>query len=165
MAPECLQEARTLGLEADKWGFGATVWEVFSGIPMPISALDPAKVRAPQLASRAPPPRFVKRVDERPSLGRMGWSAGAPPEGALAATSHSSHPQKLQFYEERQQLPAPKWMELATLIQQCMVYEPGQRPSFRAIIRDLNSLITSGGRWAGLGGRGRQVCWAQSRIR
>ncbi|XP_026894130.1 tyrosine-protein kinase JAK3 [Acinonyx jubatus] len=93
VAPECLQEARTLGLEADKWGFGATVWEVFSGIPMPISTLDPAK--------------------------------------------------KLQFYEERQHLPAPKWMELATLIQQCMAYEPGQRPSFRAIIRDLNSLITS----------------------
>ncbi|KAF3829278.1 hypothetical protein GH733_003542, partial [Mirounga leonina] len=93
VAPECLQEARTLGLEADKWGFGATAWEVFSGIPMPISTLDPAK--------------------------------------------------KLQFYEERQHLPAPKWTELAILIQQCMAYDPGQRPSFRAIIRDLNSLITS----------------------
>ncbi|OWK12303.1 hypothetical protein Celaphus_00002981, partial [Cervus elaphus hippelaphus] len=93
VAPECLQEARTLGLEADKWGFGATVWEVFSGVTVPISALEPAK--------------------------------------------------KLQFYQERQQLPAPKWMELALLIQQCMAYEPGQRPSFRAVIRDLNSLITS----------------------
>lgn len=72
-------------------------------------------------------------------------------------TSHSTHPQKLQFYEERQHLPAPKWMELATLIQQCMAYEPGQRPSFRAIIRDLNSLITSGARWAWQGGRGWQV--------
>lgn len=47
VAPECLQEARTLGLEADKWGFGATVWEVFSGVTMPVSTLDPAKVRAP----------------------------------------------------------------------------------------------------------------------
>ncbi|XP_053439882.1 tyrosine-protein kinase JAK3 isoform X1 [Nycticebus coucang] len=93
VAPECLQEARTLGLEADKWGFGATVWEVFSGVTMPISTLDPAK--------------------------------------------------KLQFYEQRQQLPAPKWTELALLIQQCMAYEPDQRPSFRAVIRDLNSLITS----------------------
>ncbi|XP_036731956.2 tyrosine-protein kinase JAK3 isoform X1 [Manis pentadactyla] len=93
VAPECLHEARTLGLEADKWGFGATVWEVFSGVTMPISTLDPAK--------------------------------------------------KLQFYEERQQLPAPKWVELALLIEQCMAYEPGQRPSFRAVIRDLNSLITS----------------------
>nr|XP_026245760.1 tyrosine-protein kinase JAK3 [Urocitellus parryii] len=93
VAPECLQETQTLGLEADKWGFGATVWEVFSGIPMPLINLDPAK--------------------------------------------------KLKFYEDRQQLPAPKWTELALLIQQCMAYEPGQRPSFRAIIRDLNSLITS----------------------
>ncbi|KAM4856423.1 tyrosine-protein kinase JAK3 [Urocitellus parryii] len=93
VAPECLQETQTLGLEADKWGFGATVWEVFSGIPMPLINLDPAK--------------------------------------------------KLKFYEDQQQLPAPKWTELALLIQQCMAYEPGQRPSFRAVIRDLNSLITS----------------------
>uniref|UniRef100_A0A2K5WFY6 Tyrosine-protein kinase n=1 Tax=Macaca fascicularis TaxID=9541 RepID=A0A2K5WFY6_MACFA len=95
VAPECLRKAQTLSLEADKWGFGATVWEVFSGVTMPISALDPAKVR------------------------------------------------KLQFYEDRQQLPAPKWTELALLIQQCMAYEPVQRPSFRAVIRDLNSLISS----------------------
>uniref|UniRef100_A0A2K5YYM6 Tyrosine-protein kinase n=1 Tax=Mandrillus leucophaeus TaxID=9568 RepID=A0A2K5YYM6_MANLE len=93
VAPECLWKAQTLSLEADKWGFGATVWEVFSGVTMPISALDPAK--------------------------------------------------KLQFYEDRQQLPAPKWTELALLIQQCMAYEPVQRPSFRAVIRDLNSLISS----------------------
>ncbi|ELW67167.1 Tyrosine-protein kinase JAK3 [Tupaia chinensis] len=93
VAPECLQEARTLGLEADKWGFGATAWEVFSGVTMPVSTLDPA--------------------------------------------------QKLQFYTGRQQLPAPKWTELALLIQDCMDYEPGRRPSFRAVIRDLNSLITS----------------------
>ena len=48
-------------------------------------------------------------------------------------------------------------MELATLIQQCMAYESGQRPSFRAIIRDLNSLITSGAHWAGQGGQGWHV--------
>lgn len=70
MAPECLQEARTLGLEADKWGFGATVWEVFSGIPMPISTLDPAKVRAPALTSRVP---VWEKGGLRSSLGRMGW--------------------------------------------------------------------------------------------
>ncbi|XP_004646923.1 tyrosine-protein kinase JAK3 isoform X2 [Octodon degus] len=93
VAPECLDEARTLGLEADKWGFGATVWEVFSGAPMPTRALDPAK--------------------------------------------------KLRFYEEQRQLPAPRWTELATLIRQCMDYDPRRRPSFRAVIRDLNSLSTS----------------------
>ena len=80
-----------------------------------------------------------------------------PSEGALGLTSPSSCPQKLQFYQERQQLPAPKWMELALLIQQCMAYEPGQRPSFRAVIRDLNSLITSGAHWARQGGQGRHV--------
>ncbi|KAJ1218046.1 hypothetical protein NDU88_005632 [Pleurodeles waltl] len=49
---------------------------------------------------------------------------------------------KLQFYEDRHQLPAPKWMELANLINSCMDYEPDFRPSFRAVIRDLNSLFT-----------------------
>ncbi|XP_021493818.1 tyrosine-protein kinase JAK3 [Meriones unguiculatus] len=93
VAPECLQEAQALGLEADKWGFGATAWEVFSGAPVHITALEPAK--------------------------------------------------KLKFYEDRGQLPAPKWTELAGLIAQCMDYDPGRRPSFRAILRDLNGLITS----------------------
>lgn len=93
VAPECLQEAGTLNLEADKWGFGATTWEVFSGAPMHITSLEPAK--------------------------------------------------KLKFYEDRGQLPALKWTELAGLIAQCMAYDPGRRPSFRAILRDLNGLITS----------------------
>uniref|UniRef100_A0A4W4FTP6 Tyrosine-protein kinase n=1 Tax=Electrophorus electricus TaxID=8005 RepID=A0A4W4FTP6_ELEEL len=49
---------------------------------------------------------------------------------------------KLLFYEDRHQLPSPKWAELAHLINSCMDYEPSQRPSFRAVIRDLNSLFT-----------------------
>lgn len=69
VAPECLQEARTLGLEADKWGFGATVWEVFSGVTVPISTLEPAKVRAPALASRA----LIWQKGRMKSLGEDGW--------------------------------------------------------------------------------------------
>nr|XP_061800654.1 tyrosine-protein kinase JAK2-like [Nerophis lumbriciformis] len=49
---------------------------------------------------------------------------------------------KLMFYKDRHQLPAPKWIELANLINSCMDYEPSHRPSFRAVIRDLNSLFT-----------------------
>ncbi|NWR81867.1 JAK3 kinase, partial [Centropus unirufus] len=56
-------------------------------------------------------------------------------------------PQKLEFYQNSLQLPAPKWTELATLITQCMDYQPPRRPCFRALIRDLNSLITSGEPW------------------
>uniref|UniRef100_F7F934 Tyrosine-protein kinase n=1 Tax=Monodelphis domestica TaxID=13616 RepID=F7F934_MONDO len=93
VAPEYLWDTKLLSLESDKWSFGATLWEIFSGGTMPISTLEPAK--------------------------------------------------KLQFYKEKQQLPALKWTELATLIGQCMEYTPHLRPSFRAIIRDLNSLITS----------------------
>uniref|UniRef100_A0A8C5IFQ1 non-specific protein-tyrosine kinase n=1 Tax=Junco hyemalis TaxID=40217 RepID=A0A8C5IFQ1_JUNHY len=44
---------------------------------------------------------------------------------------------------DQQQLPAPRWPELAALVSQCMEYEPQRRPCFRALIRDLNSLITS----------------------
>ncbi|NXM72784.1 JAK3 kinase, partial [Serilophus lunatus] len=93
VAPECVSDPKSLALPADKWGFGATLWEIFSGGIMPLSLLEPQK--------------------------------------------------KLDFYQSRLQLPAPKWPELATLMAQCMEYEPQRRPCFRALIRDLNSLITS----------------------
>uniref|UniRef100_A0A8C9WIK0 non-specific protein-tyrosine kinase n=1 Tax=Scleropages formosus TaxID=113540 RepID=A0A8C9WIK0_SCLFO len=51
--------------------------------------------------------------------------------------------QKLMFYENHEQLPSPKWTELADLIGRCMEYDPALRPSSRGIIRQLNSLITS----------------------
>ncbi|NWX49877.1 JAK3 kinase, partial [Steatornis caripensis] len=93
VAPECLRDPKSLALPADKWSFGATLWEIFSGGNMPVSLLEPRK--------------------------------------------------KLDFYESSLQLPAPKWTELAMLIAQCMDYQPRRRPCFRALIRDLNSLITS----------------------
>nr|XP_033781534.1 tyrosine-protein kinase JAK2 isoform X2 [Geotrypetes seraphini] len=73
------------------------------------------------------------------SFGTTLWeicSGGDKPLSALDTQ------RKLQFYEDRHQLPAPKWTELANLINNCMDYEPDFRPSFRAIIRDLNSLFT-----------------------
>ncbi|XP_061458224.1 tyrosine-protein kinase JAK3 [Rhineura floridana] len=50
---------------------------------------------------------------------------------------------KLEFYQNRHQLPPLKWTELANLVGQCMDYNPQWRPAFRAILRDLNSIITS----------------------
>lgn len=64
------------------------------------------------------------------------------PAGASQAWFFPS--QKRLFYEDRHQLPAPKWTELANLITSCMDYEPLHRPSFKAIIRDLNGLFTPG---------------------
>ncbi|XP_066501247.1 tyrosine-protein kinase JAK2a [Hoplias malabaricus] len=90
--PECVEDSRNLSLDTDKWGFGTTLWEIYTGGEKPLSSYDSSK--------------------------------------------------KLLFYEDRHQLPAPKWTELANLINSCMDYEPSQRPSFRAIIRDLNSLFT-----------------------
>uniref|UniRef100_A0A4W3JVI8 Tyrosine-protein kinase n=1 Tax=Callorhinchus milii TaxID=7868 RepID=A0A4W3JVI8_CALMI len=83
----------------------------------------------------------ISLATDKWSFGTTLWeicSGGDKPLSALDTT------RKLQFYEDRHQLPAPKWTELANLINNCMDYEPDFRPSFRAIIRDLNSLFTPG---------------------
>ncbi|XP_012646109.1 non-receptor tyrosine-protein kinase TYK2 isoform X1 [Microcebus murinus] len=48
--------------------------------------------------------------------------------------------EKERFYQKQHQLPEPSCPELATLTRQCLTYEPGQRPSFRTILRDLTRL-------------------------
>ncbi|NXU77461.1 TYK2 kinase, partial [Oreotrochilus melanogaster] len=52
------------------------------------------------------------------------------------------HPpsEKEAFYEKRQRLPQPSCKELGSLISQCLSYSPGERPSFRSILRDLTQL-------------------------
>ncbi|XP_042769635.1 tyrosine-protein kinase JAK2 isoform X2 [Panthera leo] len=84
-------------------------------------------------------PKNLNLATDKWSFGTTLWeicSGGDKPLSALDSQ------RKLQFYEDRHQLPAPKWTELANLINNCMDYEPDFRPSFRAIIRDLNSLFT-----------------------
>lgn len=83
--------------------------------------------------------KHLSLTTDKWSFGTTLWeicSGGDKPLHALDSQ------RKLQFYEDRHQLPAPKWMELANLINSCMDYEPDFRPSFRAVIRDLNSLFT-----------------------
>ncbi|XP_069073053.1 tyrosine-protein kinase JAK3 isoform X1 [Pleurodeles waltl] len=85
-------------------------------------------------------PGKVALESDKWSFGITVWaifSGGGTPLSALDPLA------KLQFFQKQLQLPAPKWIELATLITQCTNYRPELRPSFRAIIRDLNSLITS----------------------
>ncbi|NXD17145.1 JAK3 kinase, partial [Nothocercus nigrocapillus] len=41
VAPECVSSPQSLALPADKWSFGATLWEIFSGGNMPVSLLEP----------------------------------------------------------------------------------------------------------------------------
>ncbi|NXF74825.1 TYK2 kinase, partial [Sclerurus mexicanus] len=48
--------------------------------------------------------------------------------------------EKERFYEKRLRLPEPSCRELASLISQCLDYSPGERPSFRTILRDLTRL-------------------------
>ncbi|NXA27972.1 JAK2 kinase, partial [Ibidorhyncha struthersii] len=54
VAPECLSDPKSLALPADKWSFGATLWEIFSGGNMPVSLLEPQKVRLPRPAASRP---------------------------------------------------------------------------------------------------------------
>ncbi|TRY95840.1 hypothetical protein DNTS_021378 [Danionella cerebrum] len=72
------------------------------------------------------------------SFGTTLWEICSGGENPLANMDSSK---KHLFYENHHQLPAPKWTELANLINSCMDYEPAYRPSFRGIIRDLNALF------------------------
>ncbi|XP_064416951.1 non-receptor tyrosine-protein kinase TYK2 [Latimeria chalumnae] len=48
--------------------------------------------------------------------------------------------EKERFYEKKQKLPEPSSKELASFISKCLKYDPGERPSFRAILRELTEL-------------------------
>ncbi|NWT07147.1 TYK2 kinase, partial [Mionectes macconnelli] len=45
--------------------------------------------------------------------------------------------EKERFYEQRGRLPEPSCRDLGSLLSQCLRYNPGERPSFRTILRDL----------------------------
>nr|XP_032826686.1 tyrosine-protein kinase JAK2-like [Petromyzon marinus] len=94
LPPECLEDPRRLSLLADKWGYGATLWEICMQGERPLHNL--------------------------------------------------TREEKVNFYARRQQLGKLSWPELAELISRCMNYDPEMRPSFRAVVRELNSLINSG---------------------
>ncbi|CAF93163.1 unnamed protein product, partial [Tetraodon nigroviridis] len=99
------------------------------------------------LADRIPwvPPECIENPQNL-SLAADKWSFGTTLweicSGGKKPLSTLDSSKKRLFYEDRHQLPAPKWTELANLIHSCMDYEPLHRPSFKAVIRDLNSLFT-----------------------
>lgn len=45
MSPECIGDPANLSLAADKWSFGATLWEICSGGEKPLATLDSSKVQ------------------------------------------------------------------------------------------------------------------------
>nr|ACZ60070.1 JAK2bCA [synthetic construct] len=83
-------------------------------------------------------PKNLSLATDKWSFGTTLWEICSGGEQPLANMDNSK---KHLFYENHHQLPAPKWTELANLINSCMDYEPTFRPSFKAIIRDLNSLF------------------------
>ncbi|KAL0965852.1 hypothetical protein UPYG_G00286590 [Umbra pygmaea] len=84
-------------------------------------------------------PRHLTLATDKWAFGTTLWEICSGGDKPLCTLDCSK---KWLFYEDRHQLPAPKWTELANLITSCMDYEPSNRPSFRAVIRDLNSLFT-----------------------
>uniref|UniRef100_A0A8B9LPK7 Tyrosine-protein kinase n=1 Tax=Astyanax mexicanus TaxID=7994 RepID=A0A8B9LPK7_ASTMX len=82
-------------------------------------------------------PKNLSLATDKWSFGTTLWEICSGGEKPLANMDSSK---KHLFYENRHQLPVPKWTELANLINSCMDYEPAFRSSFRAVIRDLNSL-------------------------
>uniref|UniRef100_H3DDQ1 Tyrosine-protein kinase n=1 Tax=Tetraodon nigroviridis TaxID=99883 RepID=H3DDQ1_TETNG len=86
-------------------------------------------------------PANLSLAADKWSFGTTLWEICSGGEKPLASLDNTN---KTLFYEDRHQLPAPKWIELANLITSCMDYEPTFRPTFRAIIRDLHSLFTPG---------------------
>uniref|UniRef100_A0A674PRY4 Tyrosine-protein kinase n=1 Tax=Takifugu rubripes TaxID=31033 RepID=A0A674PRY4_TAKRU len=86
-------------------------------------------------------PANLSLAADKWSFGTTLWEICSGGEKPLASLDNTK---KILFYEDRYQLPAPKWIELANLITSCMDYEPTFRPTFRAVIRDLHSLFTPG---------------------
>uniref|UniRef100_A0A8C7YL80 Tyrosine-protein kinase n=1 Tax=Oryzias sinensis TaxID=183150 RepID=A0A8C7YL80_9TELE len=91
------------------------------------------------------PPEYIKEpgklclAADKWSFGTTLWEICSGAEKPLGTLDNFK---KIQFYENHHHLPAPKWTELANIISSCMDYEPAFRPTFRAVIRDLHSLIT-----------------------
>uniref|UniRef100_A0A3B5LTB9 Tyrosine-protein kinase n=1 Tax=Xiphophorus couchianus TaxID=32473 RepID=A0A3B5LTB9_9TELE len=84
-------------------------------------------------------PMTLSLAADKWSFGTTLWEICSGGEKPLAMLDNTK---KVLFYNDRQQLPAPKWTEIANLITSCMDYEPTFRPTFRAVIRDLHSLFT-----------------------
>ncbi|KAL4623120.1 tyrosine-protein kinase JAK2-like [Arapaima gigas] len=84
-------------------------------------------------------PRNLSLLADKWGFGTTLWEICSGGEKPL---SMSDCFKKKVFYKDRRQLPALKWTELANLINSCMDYEPPLRPSFQAIVRDLNCLFT-----------------------
>ncbi|XP_026858677.2 tyrosine-protein kinase JAK2 [Electrophorus electricus] len=82
-------------------------------------------------------PKNLSPATDKWSFGTTLWEICSGGEKPLATMDSSK---KHLFYEDHHHLPMPKWTELANLINSCMDYEPAFRSSFRAVIRDLNSL-------------------------
>uniref|UniRef100_A0A7D9NJY9 Tyrosine-protein kinase n=3 Tax=Xenopus TaxID=8353 RepID=A0A7D9NJY9_XENTR len=83
-------------------------------------------------------PNNLALESDRWSFGVTLWEIFNDGHVPLSAEDPST---KLQFYNDHKTLPSPHWIELASLEQQCMSYNPLLRPSFRSIMRELNNII------------------------
>lgn len=73
------------------------------------------------------------------------WSFGATLleicNNGVVPVSNCMCSEKENFYRKKSRLANPSSEELASFIDMCLTYEPNERPSFRAILRELTDLI------------------------
>lgn len=120
IAPECVKNVLALGVAADKWGFGTTLWEICYDGEVPLKEKKPAEVGG-------------QRLCVSPFLSCL-------PLTVKRQLFHVCPEQKERFYETECQLATPDCQELAELMTRCMNYDPKKRPFFRAIIRDIDKI-------------------------
>ncbi|KAL2090326.1 hypothetical protein ACEWY4_015014 [Coilia grayii] len=64
VAPELLVESEVLELESDKWSFGATLWETFSGGKVPLQGFDPQqKLQFYENCHQLPSPEWTELAE------------------------------------------------------------------------------------------------------
>lgn len=133
-----------------------SVWSVFRGLPLSVLTVSYPLVM--QLTSGA----LVSHCSKSATTVIFPWVAAHCLRYALTFTSLSTaesftqpyypfnldynrgtfYPwQKERFYQQKGRLAEPSSQELARFISMCLTYEPEERPSFRAVLRELTELM------------------------
>lgn len=139
IAPECVKNVSALGVAADKWGFGTTLWEICYDGEVPLKEKKLTEVGGFEENDEK---MTVQSYILRKSNSLKSYSLISPSgiTDPLFSVLCVCPEQKERFYETECQLATPDCKELAELMTHCMNYDPKKRPFFRAIVRDIDML-------------------------
>ncbi|XP_076122479.1 non-receptor tyrosine-protein kinase TYK2 isoform X1 [Alosa pseudoharengus] len=135
IAPECVPPGAPLGHAADQWSFGTTLLEICNNGDLPMSTSSPHEARH----CKPRPPRLTVSHTHSHS-NQYSHQASFCLLSSFSLFFSISPEQKERFYETQSRLAEPSSQELASFISKCLTYNPAERPSFRAILRELTEL-------------------------